>query len=259
MGDQVLATPTNRSVIRTFAILDAFRQLGGQGTAREVARCSGMDQATAHRFIATLEQVGAITRNRGGRFSLGMTLAELGLVVPAHRIILDACEDALGPVAARLGETLHVGVLEGDMVTYLYKAPSPRPSGERTRAGAQLEAYGTALGKVLLAHLPAPALSAYLYDGNFVRLTETTIANPEALRSELMNVQVQAYALDFGETYRGVHCVAVPIRSATGKVIAALSCTGAAERLEADRMRAIIPELGAAADAIRARLYSAAQ
>lgn len=252
-----MATPTNRSVIRTFAILDAFRRLGGQGTAREVARCSGMDQATAHRFIATLEQVGAITRDRCGLFSLGMTLADLGLIVPAQRIILDACEDCLGPVAERLGETLHVGVLQGDMVNYLYKAASCRPAGERTRAGVQLEAYGTALGKMLLAHLPEAALAAYLYDGNFVRLTDTTITEPDALRAELDDVRRKAHAFDFGETYRGVHCVAVPIHSASGTVIAALSCTGSADRLDLERMKAIVPELSAAAGSICTRLYSA--
>lgn len=251
-----MATPTNRSVIRAFSILDAFRCLGGQGTAREIARCAGIDQATAHRFIATLEQVGAITRDRRGKFSLGMTLLDLGDLVPSTSIICNACESSLASFAERCGETLHVGVFEAGMVTYLYKARSIAPSTERTQIGSQLEAYGTGLGKVLLAHLPESDISDYLSGESFVALTENTITAPERLRNELTVVRERAYAVDHGETYHGVHCVAVPIRSATGKVIAALSCTGPAERMPSARLTSILPDLFGAAAAVSARLYS---
>ena len=72
-------------------------------------------------------------------------------------------------LAKRTGLTVHLGVFEGDMVTYLVKAAGV--TDVLTQEGMQLEAYCSGIGKVLLAFLPLDEREQYLAGGPFVRLT----------------------------------------------------------------------------------------
>ena len=98
-------------------------------------------------------------RGPRGRYRPGMLLVSLSHNVATGEILRDLSQPILSELAKRLNVTIHVGVLEGGMVTYIAKIGSAH-SAVHTRVGAQLEAYTTGLGKVLLAALPEDALEA---------------------------------------------------------------------------------------------------
>jgi DNA-binding IclR family transcriptional regulator len=120
--------------------------------------------------------------------------------------------------------TAHLGVLDGDMVTYLIKESASQVD-LFTRENMQLEAYCSAIGKILLAHLTAPALAAYLAAGPFVRLTPNTVIDPAEIQGHLEMVRQTDIAIDNQEVAEDLVCLAVPTRSSTGQVIAAISCS----------------------------------
>lgn len=112
------------------------------------------------------------------------------------------------------------------MVTYELKAG--QSAGDLfTQVGMQLEAYCSGIGKVLLAHLPEPAQTAYLSTGPFPALTNQTITDPVLLKDELDIVLRRGFALDDEEVVAGLQCVAVPILKQNGAVIAAVSASRA--------------------------------
>lgn len=86
----------------------------------------------------------------------------------------------------------------------------------------QLEAYCSSIGKVLVAHLHAPAQSAHLAGGPFPALTPRTITDPIVQKAELGIVARQGFALDNEEVAIDVECIAVPVPGKRG-VIAAIS------------------------------------
>ena len=81
-----MATPKNNSVLRAFDILNAFTSGPSAMTAGEVASALGLNLSTAHRFLLTLEEIGAVARLPGNRYHLGMMMAELGRRVTRHEL-----------------------------------------------------------------------------------------------------------------------------------------------------------------------------
>jgi DNA-binding IclR family transcriptional regulator len=115
----------------------------------------------------------------------------------------------------------HLAILEGDMVTYLVKEPQ-RSDLVHSREKMQLEAYCTALGKMLLAHIEPAALDDYLA-AEFVRLTAHTVTDPEQIKGNVTDARTRGWATEIEETAPNLMCLAVPIADRAGRVLAAIS------------------------------------
>ena len=177
-----MATPKNQSVQKAFALLRSFRGAEEWVTNAELSRRTGLSEACAHRLMKTLEEIGAVVRDRRGCYRPGMVLATLSKDVAVGDLIRATSEDLLAGLAARLKGVVHVGVLSSAMVSYAAKFGEPVRVAVPSRVGAQQEAYCSALGKVLLAGMPAQQLEDFLYDGDFVALTPQTITTVASLQ-----------------------------------------------------------------------------
>ena len=112
----------------------------------------------------------------------------------------------------------------------------------------------TALGKALLAFLPAEHREELLPVLTFERATPRTIPNLARLQKELVRVVQQGYAIDDQETDTGARCVAAPILDESGRVAAAISVSGPITRMSRDRIHAYALATKKAARAISAQL-----
>ena len=143
-----------------------------------------------------------------------------------------AARPVLRVLARSLSLTAHLGILEDWMVTYVAKEHG-RTKPLFTREDGQLEAYCSAVGKVLLAALSDHDRDAYLGADAFVALTSQTITNAATLRHALDTVAATGHAIDDEEVTTGLYCVGVPIiNPKNGIVVAALSVSGAKRRFE---------------------------
>jgi IclR family acetate operon transcriptional repressor len=211
---------------KSLALLEVVIGDAGQSSVAALARATGLPVATAHRHVAALVQEGLLTPSRYGRHIAGPRLRALMRMLDDKAIITHIASPTLARLAIQTGCAVQLGTYENDMVTYRLKA-GRTAQAIFTEVGMQQEAYCSGLGKVLLASLPAPAQAAYLATGPFPALTPYTITEPAALKAELVRVAEQGFALDEQEVVIGLHCIAVPIRSAQGDVIAALSASRA--------------------------------
>jgi DNA-binding IclR family transcriptional regulator len=249
-----LGTPKNQSVVKAFSLLQAFTRPNEWLTSAELSRRANLPQASGYRMVQTLEEIGAIVRDSRGRYGPGMLLLDLSHDVAPVEIWTQVCKAELQQLVGDLGVTAHVGILENGMVTYVAKA-GPGPTGIRTFVGTQLEAYCTAIGKVLLAALPEESLTAFLEEGELIALTERTITDRRAFLQTALRVRAEGYAVDDGETAENVCCLAVPIRNRSGKTVAAISVSGEPSRRTELHRPVTKDRLQAAARAIGARLY----
>jgi DNA-binding IclR family transcriptional regulator len=191
---------------------------------RKQAESLGIPVSTAYRLVRQLHEAGLICRIGRGSFAAGLELARLTAGVSPVRVTADAAGPHLQRLAHRLGLTVHLGVIEEDMVTYLSKVHGGGPD-LFTRSGTQLEAYYSAIGKVLLAALPDSQLERYLGIGPFIALTSNTISSPEGLRKELIAVRSEGFATDAEEACENLRCIAVPVRDRHAGVVAAVSAS----------------------------------
>lgn len=254
-----MGTPRIQSVDRAFSLLSHVADSGDGGSLPLMAQRSGLSLATAHRLLATLEKIGAVIRTGPGGYRIGMGVHALTRGSCREDLLITAALPVLRRLAQRSGLTVHVGVLSPDrMVTYIAKHHQPCTLSVRTRIGSQLEAYCSALGKVLLAALPADERNAYLADGPFVSLTANTVVNPVRLAAEFEEVFARGYAVDDCEIYEGLRCVAVPIHDVGNAVLAAVSCSGPTHLVIREQIPETAVLLSEAAEAIRRKLFPAA-
>lgn len=231
-------TPQILSLKRTLGMLDAVIADGGRSSLSQLARETGMPIATAHRQVTTLVAEGYLSPAGGGRHVAGSRLLGMLHRIDEKQIVANVAAPLLHRLAARVRSVAQLGTFENDMVTYRIKT-GRGASRLFTRIGMQLEAYCSAIGKVLLAHLPNAEREAYLVGGPFVAITERTIVDPGHLRQELDAVLAQGFAIDDEEIAPGLRCMALPLRNGRGAVIAAISVSQALS----SRVRRNDPEL----------------
>jgi IclR family acetate operon transcriptional repressor len=241
--------------MKAFAILKAFQDPEEWVTSCELSRRANLPEASGYRLIQTLEEIGALVRGPRGRYRPGLLLLSLSHNVTINDLLRDASQTLMSDLARRLNLTVHLGVLEHGMVTYVAKVSPPGVFPVHTRVGAQLEAYCSGLGKVLLAALPEEDRENFILDGELVALTPHTITTASALRAELKTVRERGYALDDRENQANMRCIAVPVLDREGRAAAALSATDDVERMTSERQLEVRDALYEAAASLRQKLY----
>ncbi|WP_209047702.1 IclR family transcriptional regulator [Rhizorhabdus histidinilytica] len=234
-----MATRQSSTLSKGLRLLEAVVLDAGRSTLTALAAREGMPLATAHRLAATLQADGYLVQNGSGCLLPGMRLAKLHPpeLSTAQRIATQL-RRPLAALARKHRILFHFGVLEDGMVTYLVK----ENGGEAelfTAEQMQLEAYCSAVGKVLLAALPQAQLDAYLANGPFVALTPNTLTQPGDIREELATVGRQGFSFDRYEIREDLFCIAVPVRGGNGDVCGGLSCSFLGSAPDALRLRRI--------------------
>jgi IclR family acetate operon transcriptional repressor len=247
-------TPPNQSLDKAFALLREIAAARGQMSIPQLAHKLGLPKATAHRLVTSLEEVGAVVKEKRGHYHIAPMIADLAAAADHRALMARIARPALKALARAHRKTAHLAALDGDMVTYLAKESGGSPL--LTLEGTQLEAYCSGLGKALLAHLPEAQREAYLAEGPFPRLTARTLTEPDALRAELERTRERGYALDNAEVLDSLKCVAVPVFDTHGRAVAALSLSGAAEDYTPAYIKRAAAELTALANDIHARLFA---
>ena len=143
-------------------------------------------------------------------------------------------------LAKETGETIHLGVLEGDQVRYVDAVESERALRVVARTGTLVPAHCTSLGKALLALLPDQQVTE-LYPVSaepFPANTERSITTQAKLMKEVLRARARGYAVNAGETEDDVGSVAVAFRDFAGRP-AAIAVAAPSSRLSAQRVSRI--------------------
>jgi DNA-binding IclR family transcriptional regulator len=217
--------PSSASVDKALTLFWRIARDRGATPLKTLLADLNLPRSTRHRLVATLQEFGLITRDSRGVYAVGLPLLEaLDGITPAQHLAR-LSRPVLQDLADLCGATAHLGVLENDMVTYLVKVTGKGAAADAvcTRENAQLEAYCSGIGKVLLGGLPAAAREQYLAAGPFVPLTARTITDGDVLRACVRQAARDGFARDDGEVADDLFCLAVPLPGGDAAVDAAIS------------------------------------
>ncbi|WP_181783201.1 IclR family transcriptional regulator domain-containing protein [Pseudonocardia pini] len=207
-----------QSLARGLAVIKAFNVDRPAQTLSDVARATGLTRAAARRFLLTLAELGYV-RTDGRLFTLTPRVLELGYSYLSALSLPEVAEPHLEELVQVVHESASLAVLDGSDVVYVARVATSRIMTVSITIGTRFPAYATALGRVLLAALPPAELARRLGDPR--PLTDRTVAEPGALRDLLGDVRAAGYCIVDQELEEGLRSVAVPIRDATGRVVAA--------------------------------------
>lgn len=227
------------SVGKAFAVLKSFTSEHFELTLSEVAARADLDRGTAFRLIQTLIELGylqAVPQSR--RFRLGVACLDLGYTVLSHGSLRTIVEPLLRDLVPDVGDAASLGILDGGDVIYLARvgAGLDRHKMDR-RPGSRIPAYSAALGHAMLAHLARDEQIRRLDARPRVKLSERTLTDLDALLDRLDLVKRKGHAVSDGENAYGLRTLATPILDAQGLVIAGLSVTVDAMRMDMPTFR----------------------
>ncbi len=245
-----------QSLERGLTVLKSLGTTTGMSLA-DVAKATEMTRAAARRFLLTLEALGYVGKTDGVFYLLPKTL-ELGYSYLASKSLTQIAQPHLQQLAKQIGESCSVLEYAKGSIIYIARVTVNRLVGANLSVGSALPAYCTSAGRVLLAALPETELAAYLDGTTFTKLTPKTIVSTSSLRREVERARRNSWYLINEELEIGARALAVPLRSADGKTIAAINVSCYAGRITADRMRsAFLPEMQKAAQSIESEMRMA--
>lgn len=226
---------------RGLRLLRLFSQSPRGLTAKQVAGLSRLPASTVHRFLTNLQTAGFLNCNGDGVYHLGIACFAIGQSALGQLDIRRLSLPYLRELNRQTRETIHLTVRHDLSAVYVEKLDSPEPLRIHSRIGAAVPLYCTAVGKVMLAHMPLDEQELVLRQLDLKRLTPNTVSNLQELQTELYRVRKNGYACDLEEHELHIRCVAAPIWDHTGAVHASLSITAPMVRMPVSRLRQLAP------------------
>ncbi len=248
-----MAGSTIQSIERAFDVLEYFNINNKEVGVTELSKKININKSTLHGIMKTLVQRNYLKQNENNKYMLGTKLLELGVLVQKHFQVTDIPKKYLKDLVNKHKETVHVAVLEGNEVVFIDKLESSQSIRMVSEIGKRLPAHSTALGKVLLAHLPDKEKKQFTKK-KLKKVTFKTITDPDQLLEELDKIKEKGYAFDDEEVIKGVRCVSAPIRNHSGEVVAALSISGPAFRMDSKKTEELSHDIVKTAEKISQEL-----
>jgi IclR family KDG regulon transcriptional repressor len=242
------------AVLKAFNIIEMLASEGSLGVS-EIAKRLGTSKSGIHRLLQTLAEVDVVASDQESqKYFLTFKLLDLGSKAVDNMGVVRIADEYMQRINDTTGETVHLGVLEGNSIVYVHKIDSKYTLRMASRIGKSAPVYCTALGKVLTAWLPEAKREAIIQSMEYIPLTPNTITSPQGLRERLELVRKQGYAEDAEEHEEGICCFAVPVFTYGGEVVAGLSVSLPVFRYEPEKKHDLLDVVRTHGRAISAAL-----
>ncbi len=227
------ATPTIQVIERMFTLIDVLASREDAISLKEISEKTGLHPSTAHRILNDLAVGRFVDRPVSGSYRLGMRLLELGNLVKARLSVRDAALIPMRELHRQIQQPVNLSVRQGDEIIYIERAYSERSGMQVVRAiGGRAPLHLTSTGKLFLAADDTQRVRAYASRTGLAGHTQNSITQLPVLERELSKARQYGVARDNEELELGVRCMAAGIYDDQGKLIAGLSISAPANRLD---------------------------
>jgi IclR family transcriptional regulator, acetate operon repressor len=252
---------------RAFLLLETVLEAAAPISIAELANRADIPKPTVHRLVSNLIAEGML-RTDPVSHGLAPGARVMGLLCRAQSAswpggpVRAVIEQLVGDVR----ESCNLGVLDRDAVLYVERVECDWPIRVQFGAGSRVPLHASAIGKLLLAHMPARGRRRMLETIPRPAFTSNTLTDIAELESQFKDIRRQGYALNQAENTDGLIGLAVPVRlqsngNANGKrgaspVIAGLSVHAPSARLDIQGALALLARFEDAAEQLSALLGS---
>jgi DNA-binding IclR family transcriptional regulator len=228
-----LQTPAIQVLERMFALLDVLAQHQDPVSLKALSEATGLHPSTAHRILNDLTIGRFVDRPEAGSYRLGMRMLEMGNLVKARLDVRDAALPAMRELHKFTHQPVNLSVRQGDEIVYIERTYSERSGMQVVRAvGGRAPLHLTSVGKLFLASDDSSRVRAYATRTGLSGHTRNSLTDIGALERELAMVRQRGVARDDEELELGVRCMAAGIYDDQAKLVAGLSISAPADRLE---------------------------
>ena len=229
----VAATPTIQVIERMFALIDVLASREEQMSLKEISEKTGLHPSTTHRILNDLATGRFVDRPEAGNYRLGMRLLELGNLVKGRLNVRDAALLPMRELHKLIQQPVNLSMRQGDVIVYVERSFSVRSGMQVVRAiGGRAPLHLTSTGKLFLAADDPQRVRAYATRTGLAGHTRNSITQLPLLERELAKARQYGIARDNEELELGVRCMAAGIYDDQSRLVAGLSISAPADRLD---------------------------
>ena len=231
------------SVKKAFKILHAISDASNGLGISDLSKQLKIGKSTVHGITSALEEMGILVRDPiHKKYNIGYTLLELRKKAYAKMELRDVARIPMERLMEKIGETVFLGILNGDHVTILDMVESHNEMKITSPPGTRLPLIAGATGKVFLSQFEEKKAKEIIQKIGLVRFTSKSIIDPKKFFKEVEETKKRGYAIDDEEYMLGVRAIAVPLQTAISP-LAAIWVVGFTSSFDDQKMEKIIFEI----------------
>ena len=243
--------PSVQVIERMFALIDVLASREEAISLKEISEKTGLHPSTTHRILNDLATGRFVDRPESGSYRLGMRLLELGNLVKGRLNVRDAALVPMRELHKLIQQPVNLSLRQGDEIIYVERAYSERSGMQVVRAiGGRAPLHLTSTGKLFFAADDPQCVRTYATRTGLPGQTRTSITQLLLLERELAKARQYGIARDNEELELGVRCIAAGVYDDQSQLVAGLSFSAPANRLEEEWL----PKLQSTANSISVAL-----
>lgn len=204
------------------SIIEAFSAERPRLSISEAADIAELDRATARRCLLTLAELGYAAYD-GKFFTVTPKVLRLGTACLATMPLPRIVQPFLDQMSENIGQSTSVSIRDDIEIVYVARAAQRRVMSIALMPGSRLPAYCTSMGRVLLSSLTVEDRRGLLERSAITARTPMALTDIDALLAEIEETAARGHAMIDQEVEVGLRSLAVPLRNARGKTVAALN------------------------------------
>lgn len=219
------------SVQKAISILLSFIPENKVRGNLELSNLLGLNKSTVSRLIQVLVYYGLIEQDEDSKkYALGRTSALLGMAVEVSQTdrLVQFANPHLDHLRDTVGESVCLEIITSGHCKVICEAMGPPPLSVSFQ---EINPIHVAAGAKVILAFSDTAFVDSMINGEFDRITENTITDPELFRDQLEEIKEHGIAYDHGEADTDVHTVSAPIFNHLKKPVAAISICVPATRI----------------------------
>lgn len=234
---------------RGLRILSEFSRNESRLSAPELARRLDIPRSTVFRLLSTLESLGFVERENGGRdYSLGLAVLRLGFECLASKELTELGRPILDRLRDEVQLPCNLVVRDGRSIVYVARSLTQTPFSSVVHLGTRLPAHATLFGRLLLRDLDYTQLRELYPEERLQPYTEHTPETVDDLFRLLQADRNSAYLFVPGYFEPHIATLVVPVFGAGGAIVSAIGLTVPTDRSSPDEVERLQAHACHAAD-----------
>jgi DNA-binding IclR family transcriptional regulator len=188
-----------------------------------------LGRSTTHRYATTLVTLGYLEQGPSRKYRLSSRVSDVGLSLLDSMVVRRVAREHLRDLRGQTGRTASLGVLGGTEVLCIDRWQGSRQGqyavDAGTGLGVRLPVHCTAVGKALLARLPAAEQQEIMVKLRLVKRGPKTITTKTTLRTEFERIVAEGVAVEDEELLAGRCAIAAVVMDTEGRPVAAVELT----------------------------------
>ena len=244
-------------VMKALKVLAMVAGRGHEVSLTTVSKELGIPKTTTFRYLQTLTEAGFINHDHANdKYGLGPRFRSIAKADSSLHNLRTLARPLMVELVAEFNETINLAIESDGHIVYIDIVEANRSLRMQARIGERHPMHSTALGKAILAFLPADERESYL-SSPLTEMTGRTLINQADIGRQLRQAMKLGYATETGENEDGAMCIGSPILDEMNYPVAAISLSAPLQRMPRDLAARAGIKLAAAARRMSQQLGAA--